>query len=105
MASHQLHHVEWEGFVAYDLIMPLFLFIVGVAMPFSLSKRLQNDGLKKTYCKIIRRFLILWVLGMVAQGNLLDFNLKTLRLFSNTLQSIAVGYLFSSILMIHLRLR
>lgn len=102
---HQLEHVPWEGFVAYDLIMPLFLFIVGVAMPFSLSKRLQRDGMKKTYFKIFRRFFILWILGMVAQGNLLDFEFAKLRLFSNTLQAIAVGYLFSSILMIHLRLR
>jgi predicted acyltransferase len=103
--NHQFSHVKWEGFVAYDLIMPLFLFIVGVAMPFSLLKRVKRDGLKKTYFKIFRRFLILWVLGMIAQGNLLKFNLDELKLYSNTLQSIAIGYLGASIMIIHLRVR
>lgn len=32
-------HVNWEGFAAWDLVMPLFLFIVGTAMPFSFSRR------------------------------------------------------------------
>src|SRR5215470_10254794 len=34
-AKMQLEHSKWEGFTAYDLIMPLFLFVVGAAMPFS----------------------------------------------------------------------
>ena len=36
--QRQLQHVEWEGFRFWDLIMPLFLFIVGAAMPFSFAK-------------------------------------------------------------------
>ncbi len=40
-------HVPWEGFVAWDLIMPLFLFVVGAAMPFSFAKRL-GQGQSKT---------------------------------------------------------
>ena len=31
-------HVEWEGFSTWDLVMPLFLFMAGVSMPFSLSR-------------------------------------------------------------------
>ena len=38
----QFKHVRWEGFHAWDLIMPLFLFIVGAAMPFSFNKRLEG---------------------------------------------------------------
>ena len=38
----QIHHVRWEGFSALDLVMPLFLFIVGVAMPFSFGKRMAE---------------------------------------------------------------
>ena len=34
----QFHHVEWHGFRFYDLIYPLFLFLVGVVLPFSLGK-------------------------------------------------------------------
>ena len=34
--SNQLHHSSWNGFTFYDLIFPLFIFIAGVSMPFSL---------------------------------------------------------------------
>ncbi|MBN1851369.1 MAG: hypothetical protein JW829_01545, partial [Pirellulales bacterium] len=40
--QYHLSHPAWEGFSAWDLIMPLFLFIVGVAMPFSFSRRLEK---------------------------------------------------------------
>ena len=99
----QMSHVEWHGFSAWDMIMPLFLFIVGAAMPFSFAKRFaQGSSLGAVYRKIIIRVLILWVLGMIAQGSLLKFKLDELRLFSNTLQSIAVGYLVASIALLHL---
>ena len=100
--AYHLEHVEWEGFSAWDLIMPLFLFVVGAAMPFSLSRRLELGQPKiELYGKMIRRCLILYVLGMIVQGNLLDFNVSTLHLFSNTLQAIAVGYLIAGIVILH----
>src|SRR5215510_2534190 len=40
--ADQFHHVEWEGFRFYDLIFPLFLFLVGVVLPFSLRKYLTG---------------------------------------------------------------
>src|SRR5512136_215645 len=50
--DRHLEHVEWEGFVAWDLIMPLFLFIVGVAMPLSIGRRLaQGERRSRIYCK------------------------------------------------------
>jgi predicted acyltransferase len=101
----QLTHVRWEGFRFEDLIMPLFLFIVGVVMPFSFSKRLERgDNKKKLHLHVIKRTLILFVLGMVAQGNLLEYDLSKLHIYSNTLQSIAVGYLVAAILILNLRL-
>jgi len=45
--ANQCIHPEWEGFTAYDLIFPMFIFIVGVAMPFSFSKRIEKKGGKK----------------------------------------------------------
>jgi predicted acyltransferase len=99
---YHLEHVEWEGFSAWDLIMPLFLFVVGAAMPFSLSQKAEQGQPKlQLYGKMIRRFLILWVLGMMVQGNLLDFNASTLHLYSNTLQAIAVGYLIAGIVILN----
>ena len=97
-------HHAWGQFHFYDLIMPLFLFIVGAAMPFSFAKRFaQGSSLGAVYRKIIIRVLILWVLGMIAQGYLLKFELKELKLFNNTLQSIAVGYLVASIALLLMR--
>jgi len=101
----QLTHVKWEGFRFEDLIMPLFLFIVGVVMPFSFQKRIdRGDSRKKLYLHVIRRTVILFILGMIAQGNLLEYDLSKLHIYSNTLQSIAAGYLIAAILILNLRL-
>ncbi|UCG59664.1 MAG: DUF5009 domain-containing protein [Phycisphaerales bacterium] len=101
----QLTHVEWEGFRSEDLIMPLFLFIVGVVMPFSLGKRTQRgDSRAQVYRHVIARTVILFVLGMIAQGNLLDLDLATFHIFSNTLQAIAAGYFISAIILLSLGL-
>ena len=40
----QLTHVEWRGLVFYDLIFPLFLFLSGVSMAISVSRRQQQFG-------------------------------------------------------------
>jgi len=102
----QFDHVRWEGFHAWDLVMPLFLFVVGVVMPFSFGRRLERGQSKRQlYFHIIKRVLILWVLGMVAQGNLLAYDLSKLQIYSNTLQSIAAGYLIASILILHLNIK
>ena len=90
---YQFHHVQWEGFVLWDLIMPLFMFMSGVTIPFSMAKYRSGDAPKsQALLRIARRFAALWILGMIAQGNLLKFDLSVLRLYSNTLQTIAVGY-------------
>ena len=102
LLSHHTQHVKWEGFVAWDLIMPLFLFVVGAAMPFSFSRRLEQGQSKgQLYAKIVRRAVILFILGMACQGHLLDFKLATLHVFANTLQAIAVGYLIAGIVMLN----
>jgi predicted acyltransferase len=82
--------------------MPLFLFVVGAAMPFSLTRKAELGQSKaQLYGKMIRRCLVLWLLGMIVQGNLLDFNASTLHLYSNTLQAIAVGYLVAGIVILN----
>lgn len=102
--AYHLDHPAWQGFSAWDMIMPLFLFIVGASMPFSFSKRLQHAGAaekNKVYAHVLRRVVILFILGMIAQGNLLDFNLAKLHLYSNTLQSIAAGYVVAAVLLLN----
>lgn len=100
--TRQFEHKPWNGFSAEDLIMPLFLFVVGAAMPFSFARRVEQGRSKRSlYLKIARRVVILWVLGMMMQGHLLEYDLDKLVLFSNTLQAIAVGYALTAALMIH----
>lgn len=104
--QRQLQHVEWEGFHFWDLIMPLFLFIVGVAMPFSFAKRLAGgESRKKLYGHIVIRFFILFILGMIAQGHLLSYDLSKMAIFCNTLQAIAAGYLIGAIIMLNFKLK
>ena len=95
-------HCEWEGFLMWDLVMPLFLFMAGVAIPFSLSKYKNGGSKNSIYLRILRRVLLLWVLGAMCQGNLLSLDPQTLRFYSNTLQAIAAGYLIASMLYLHL---
>lgn len=100
--SHQLQHVKWEGFVVWDIIMPLFLFLSGITIPFSMAK--YKDGEKpgrQFYVKLIRRFCLLFLLGWIVQGNLLQWDWKSFHPFSNTLQAIAVGYLIAALLFVH----
>ncbi|MHC4460686.1 MAG: acyltransferase family protein [Planctomycetota bacterium] len=100
-----LSHVKWEGFRPWDLIMPLFLFVVGVVMPFSFNKRLERgDSKKQLYFHIVKRTLILFVLGMIAQGHLLEYDLSKLHLYSNTLQAIAAGYLIAAIIILNMQI-
>jgi predicted acyltransferase len=103
--NQQLSHVEWEGFRPWDLIMPLFLFVVGAVMPFAFNKRLaRGDSKRQLYFHVVKRTVILWVLGMIAQGHLLEYDLSTLQVYSNTLQAIAAGYFISAILILNMRL-
>lgn len=103
--AYQFTHETWEGFRLWDLVMPLFMFMAGAAIPFSFSKYLSTGTKAGLYRKIAVRVAILWVLGMVMQGNLLGFNPKHIYLYSNTLQAIAAGYAITSIIVLNLSLK
>jgi len=103
----QLYHAKWNGFTVLDLVMPLFLFVVGAAMPLALTKRVEpGQSLGPVYWRIARRVAALWLLGVIYQflRQLADDRpFITLELYSNTLQAIAVGYLVASLALLHLR--
>ena len=102
--ANQFDHPDWLGSAFYDIIMPLFLFVVGAVIPFSISKRMQENKSKRSiYYKLIKRFIILFILGWIVQGNLLAMDAENFYVFSNTLQAIAVGYFFACISYIHLQ--
>lgn len=101
---HQFDHETWVGFRLWDLIMPLFLFMTGISIPFSLDSKIGGP-LAGVYKHLFRRFLILWLLGMVIQGNLLGLEWSHFRLYSNTLQAIAFGYLVSALFYLHTNIK
>lgn len=97
-------HVQWEGFSSWDLVMPLFMFMAGVSMPFALSRYKVMPDKWAVYRRIVKRVALLWVFGMMCQGNLLGLDPDRIYLYSNTLQAIAMGYLISAMLFLHVRL-
>jgi predicted acyltransferase len=82
-------YAPWEGFTLCDLVTPLFVFIAGAAIPFSLSKRLKSEEwrMSRLWIRIFRRVVVLWVLGIALSW------LYPSR-SQNALQIIAVAYLF-----------
>ncbi|WP_273568628.1 acyltransferase family protein [Maribacter halichondriae] len=63
--AHQLHHHPWNGLRFWDLIQPFFMFIVGVAMPFSLKKRLATGSRVAATRHILRRCFLLFAFGVL----------------------------------------
>ena len=62
----QLEHVSWEGCHFEDLIYPLFLFIIGIVLPFSLARRReQGQSLGSLYLHCLTRALVLVLLGSI----------------------------------------
>ena len=97
-------HVQWEGGSSWDLVMPLFMFMAGVSMPFALSRYKVMPDKWAVYRRIVKRVALLWIFGMMCQGNLLGLDPDRIYLYSNTLQAIAMGYLISAMLFLHVRL-
>ena len=100
----QFTHAEWGGpFTCWDLVMPLFIFITGASMPFAFAKYREKGGARwrlGTTWRVIRRVVLLFLLGMLVQGNLLSLDPLKIGPFSNTLQAIAVGYAATAALML-----
>src|SRR5690348_886487 len=64
----QLEHVDWEGFRFYDLIFPLFVFIVGVSLVFSLTALAEREGKAAAHRRVFRRFALLFMLALIYSG-------------------------------------
>ncbi len=98
-------HVDWEGFSPWDLVMPLFMFMSGITIPFALSRYKHTNNQTSVYRRILKRVILLWIFGMMCQGNLLGLDPNRIYFYSNTLQAIAMGYLIASLLYLHTRIR
>jgi predicted acyltransferase len=96
--SDQFEHPAWNGFHFYDLIFPLFLFIAGVATPYSVGKeREKGTSRNKLLGRVIRRGLILVLLGLVYNNGLKIHPLSEIR-FGSVLGRIGLAYMFANII-------
>src|SRR5690242_3025294 len=99
----QFLHARWEGYTFYDIVFPLFIFITGVAIALSLPRSVERRGMAGTYWRIIRRTIILYVLGLIFYGGMSE-HWEDIR-YVGVLQRIAACYFATSILFLHLRWR
>jgi len=98
----QMHHAEWEGFRFEDLIFPLFMFIAGVAIPFSVKSKLeQNVPKRKLFWKVFKRMAILIVLGILYNGTF-QKGFEDGRIAS-VLGQIGISYFFAALIVIYFK--
>ena len=101
--SNQLTHPDWHGFHFYDLIFPLFLFLAGVATPYSVGRALEMGKSKKELLlRVIKRGLILVLLGIIVNNGLVIKPLSEIRLPS-VLGRIGLAYMFANIIYLYTR--
>lgn len=97
--KNQLEHTVWNGFTFYDLIFPLFLFLVGVSIPLAIESRLAKGTSRGVLCRhILVRSCKLFFFGLLV-NHLLDLNFATQR-WPGVLQRIAIGYCVASLLVL-----
>jgi predicted acyltransferase len=99
----QFEHVDWEGLHFYDLIFPSFIFLTGVAIVLSLPRLVEREGMAKAHIRIIRRSLLLYVMGLIAYGGI-SAHWTDVRLLG-ILQRIAICYLFTALMFLHFNRR
>lgn len=98
--TRQFNHF-WGGFTLWDIIMPLFIFMCGAAIPYALSKRMEDGRPGPGFWKhVLGRVVLLWFCGMLVQGNLATLDLAQISPYNNTLETIAAGYLIAALVML-----
>jgi predicted acyltransferase len=100
--AEQLTHPAWNGFHFYDLIFPLFLFLAGVATPYSVGRDLENGKTRKELLfRVIRRGLLLVLVGIVYNNGLkFRASIDDYRLCS-VLARIGLAYMFANIIYLY----
>jgi predicted acyltransferase len=98
--ARQMEHSAWEGFTFFDLVFPLFLFVVGAVLPFSLKNRLAGGVSRgRLYLHILKRTCVLILLGLIIYG-LLKFDWDQMR-WSSVLGRIGICYFVCAVLVLN----
>jgi predicted acyltransferase len=93
----QFDHSDWVGFTFWDLIAPLFLFIVGLSLPFAIHARLaKGTSEASVFRHITRRTIVLVLLGLITNGILL-LNFSDFR-YTGVLQRVGLSYFFAALI-------
>jgi len=97
----QLTHPDWNGFHFYDLIFPLFLFLAGVATPYSVGRELEKGKSKNELLwRVIKRGLILVLLGIIYNNGLVIKPISDIR-FASVLGRIGIAYMLANIIYLY----
>jgi predicted acyltransferase len=99
----QLEHAEWEGFHFYDLIFPLFVFLVGVSMVYSLGKQLERGSRAEALKRVFRRSFLLFIIALIYSGGFSN-SWPDIRLMG-VLNRIALCYFFGGVIFCFVPLR
>jgi predicted acyltransferase len=94
--ADQLEHADWEGFHFYDLIFPLFVFLVGVSLVFSLTKTIQQAGRADALKRVFHRSILLFAVAIFYSGGFTS-PWPDIRLMG-VLNRIAIAYFFAGLL-------
>src|SRR5204862_8365670 len=94
--ANQVEHCEWAGFHFYDLIFPLFVFMVGTSIVFSVPRMIQTRGRMAAIRRIVVRSIILFLLGVFYMGGV-AYGFKNMY-FAGVLHRIAVAYFFTALI-------
>jgi predicted acyltransferase len=90
--SYQFSHPEWRSCSFWDLVQPSFMFMVGVAVPYSVAaRRAKGDRPREIVLHALWRSLILILLGVFCSSNGAK---QTDWTFVNVLSQIGLGYTF-----------
>lgn len=99
--DRQLEHVRWEGFHFYDLIYPLFIFLVGVSLVFSLDKARRTEPRRVLVLRVLRRGLLLYFLNFIFNGGF-SAHWPHMRVVSGVLALIAAAYVIAALVYLFL---
>ncbi len=99
--ANQLDHVEWAGFHFEDLIFPLFVFIMGVSLVFSLTKQIETGGRKDALKRLTRRFILMFAIALLYSGGV-AYGWPDMRLLG-VLNRIALCYFFGGLIFIYFK--
>jgi predicted acyltransferase len=103
LLSWQLKHAPWEGFRFEDLIFPMFVFIAGASLVFSLMKTLAKETRAVAARRVVTRTLVLFVIGIFFSGGFAN-GVDHVR-WMGVLQRIALAYGGAGLLFLYLKPR